>query len=265
MHPMYYLSDFEVSAAANVLARGTVAGVSVEENAIYVRDYRLLPLNGAKIRFNLTEPTAWYDVASIEKEKDYTRIALAPGSASAEADSWKLPALVALKIPLLFVVTLLVCALALYAMNLSFGLQLHFKPTMTVLLFALAGTGVALLVFAPISMLFTVVTESYHFMKVLHVVVFCAAGAFGVKILGEALLNMRAEPPTADPATGARHRPTRLIVSWLLLYCLVGAQLAWTLKPFLGTPYLPETPPFRLDKGNIFVSTIESFHSIRER
>ena len=45
----------------------------------------------------------------------------------------------------------------------------------------------------------------------------------------------------------------------------MGAQVAWTLKPFLGTPYLPETPPFRLDKGNIFVSTLESLHSIRGR
>ena len=43
-----------------------------------------------------------------------------------------------------------------------------------------------------------------------------------------------------------------------MLYALVGGQLAWTLKPFLGTPYLPETPPFRIESGNIYVSAFKT-------
>ena len=125
----------------------------------------------------------------------------------------------------------------------------------------MAGTGVMLVVFAPISLMFSVVTTSYHFMKILHVVVFAIAGLFGVKILGEGLAGMQApeEDAPPPPTHGKSHA---VLYSWLLLYCLVGAQLAWTLKPFLGTPYLPATPPFRLDKGNIFVSTLESFRGI---
>lgn len=34
------------------------------------------------------------------------------------------------------------------------------------------------------------------------------------------------------------------------------------LKPFLGTPYLPATPPFRLERGNIFVSTFGSMQDV---
>lgn len=58
----------------------------------------------------------------------------------------------------------------------------------------MAGTGVMLVVFAPISLMFSVVTTSYHFMKILHVVVFAIAGLFGVKILGEGLAGMQFTP-----------------------------------------------------------------------
>ena len=265
IHPSYYFSDFDLSAPGQSHVQGKVAGMSAENRAVYTRARNLPATSGATIRFNLSEPSEAYDVAVIGEEKGYGKIVLAPGSVLEEPGSWKLPLIVALKIPLLFILTLLVCALALYAMNMSFGLQLHFMPTMTVMLFALAGTGVALVVFAPISLLFTVVTASYHFMKILHVLVFIVAGSFGLKILGEALPSMRSQQAEADKSAATRGRAARLRLAWLLLYCLVGAQLAWTLKPFLGTPYLPATPPFRIEKGNIFVSTLESFRAVRER
>jgi len=172
---------------------------------------------------------------------------------------------VALKTPLVFVLTLLVCALALYVLNLAFGLQLRFLPSMTLALFALAGTGVMLAVFAPIALLFTVVTANYHFMKILHVLVFGIAGVFGVRILAEGLARMTGPPGEGAGAVRTTGRTRLLLLAWLLLYCLVGAQVAWTMKPFLGTPYLPETPPFRVDKGNIFVNTMESWRQLRDR
>ncbi|MFG1925849.1 hypothetical protein [Cryptosporangium sp. NPDC048952] len=40
------------------------------------------------------------------------------------------------------------------------------------------------------------------------------------------------------PAVGAFDRPvtTRLLSVWALLFGAVGAQLAWTLRPFIGEP-----------------------------
>jgi hypothetical protein len=60
---------------------------------------------------------------------------------------------------------------------------------------------------------------------------------------------------------GGRGRRAAL-VSWLILYGLVGGQVAWTLKPFLGTPYLPALPPFRLESGNIYVSFFSSLNAM---
>jgi hypothetical protein len=101
-------------------------------------------------------------------------------------------------------------------------------------------------------LLFTVVTENYHFMKVLHVLVFAIAGAFGVSVLHGGLKRL------APRGFAGFLRVKALLLSWLVLYALVGGQVAWTLKPFLGTPYLPATPPFRIESGNIYVSMARS-------
>ncbi len=287
IHPDFFFSDFELIPITGQPLQGDVAGMASNTRSIYTRE-SLPPLTpGMQVRFNRTDPSEAFAVQSFGVEKGYNKIVLVPGVPFAEHNRWLQPALVALKIPLLFLLTLLVCAFALYIVNLAVGMQLHFSASMLLMLFALAGTGVLLVVFTPIALLFTVVTTSYHFMKIMHVLIFIVAGLFGVKILAEGLTAMQAMPneaanntddalpptpprfpdgdirPLAVPRTLANtHRVRVVLFSWLLLYCLVGAQLAWTLKPFLGTPYLPATPPFRLEQGNIFVSTIESFQGI---
>ena len=262
IHPAYFFSDFEITAQDGTSHRGEVVGLTPERNAIYTRTTLNFDSPAKSVRFNVTNPTDPYTVIGISTEKGYTKIELAKGSRLREGGAWMMPFFVALKIPLLFLLTLLVCSIALYILNLAYGMQLHFMPSLTLMLFALAGTGVMLMVFAPISMLFTVVTSSYHFMKILHVLVFIIAGAFGVKILGEGLRSMNAASD-AGQDNAPKGNVRMVLLSWLLLYCLVGSQLAWTLKPFLGTPYLPATPPFRMEKGNIFVSTMESMGGIK--
>ncbi|MFP4028918.1 MAG: hypothetical protein ACLFWL_14100 [Candidatus Brocadiia bacterium] len=86
---------------------------------------------------------------------------------------------------------------------------------------------------------------------------------------GEGLSKIR-EAKTSDEEQAENSAPKKgkkapVLLAWLLLYALLGAQLAWTLKPFLGTPYLPDTPPFRIERGNIFVSAFESFPHVQDR
>jgi hypothetical protein len=258
IHPEYVFSDFALSTQSEAIT-GRVAGIDVKKRAIYAKDVNVPRVTDAEIRFNTSRPTDPYKVASIGEEKGYTAIVLAPGSVLCEPGAWRLPLLVALKTPLLFVLTLLICAPALYVLNLAFGMRLHFMPAMMLMAFALSATGTMLGVFIPIVGLFTVVTESYHFMKVFHLLVFVVAGLFGVKVLGGGLIRLaQAGAGASDSLVATWFRTRPLLLAWLLLYCLVGAQLAWTLKPFLGTPYLPATPPFRFESGNIYVSFFQS-------
>jgi hypothetical protein len=262
-HSGYYFSNFELSTPGQAPVSGKVAGMTVDDRTVYTQVELPATEPETTVRFNLSDPSEPYKVAETGKEKGYQKMVLAPGASLAEGDAWKLPVMVAVKTPLLFILTLLVCTPALYVINLALGMRLHFMPVMTLMVFALAGTGVMLVVFAPIALLFSMVTASYHFMKVLHLLIFVIAGLFGVKILGEGLARMRQEQ-AEEAGSPPRGKGRLVLLAWLLLYALVGAQLAWTLKPFLGTPYLPDTPPFRVERGNIFVSTWESFQQIRD-
>jgi hypothetical protein len=188
-------------------------------------------------------------VQYVTHEKGYTAIVLAQDSPLGEPDAWKLPLLVAVKTPLLFILTLGVCSLALYVLNLAFDIRLHFMPVMTTMSFGLAATGVMLGVLVPITGMFSAVTGDYHFMKVLHLLAFAVAGLYGVKILYRGLVRLA---PEGSRGVG------KLVFVYLVLYCIIGSQVAWTLKPYLGTPYLPATPPFRVEAGNIYVSVFSS-------
>jgi len=251
LHPQYVFSDFEFIPADGEPVSGRVAGIDLDARRVYT-DAALPAAGAGSVRFNLTMPTEPCEVKSVGSEKGYGFIELADDAALSESGACSLPAMVAVKVPALFILSLAACCLVLYILNLAFGLGLRFLPTMTLISFALAATGVMLGVFVPIVLLFTVVTENYHFMKVMHVCVFAVAGAFGLSVLHGGLKRL------APKGVGGFLRVKALLASWLVLYALVGGQVAWTLKPFLGTPYLPATPPFRIESGNIYVSMAQS-------
>ncbi|MBT3375412.1 MAG: hypothetical protein HN742_14470 [Lentisphaerae bacterium] len=263
LHPAYFFSDFELVVSDHDPIRGKVAALALDTRTVYTHTLPLPEGTYGTVRFNLSEPSEPYEVYYVGEAKGYGEIVLSPSSMLSETALWRLPLIVAVKTPLLFLLTLLICSLALYVINLVLGLRLHFLPTMALALSALTGTGVVLAGAAPIAALFTIVTESYHFMKMFHVVVFAAAGLFGVRILWEGMIRMQASDGGGERARSVGLRVRLVLLAWLFLYAFVGAQLAWTLKPFLGTPYLPATPPFRLDRGNIFVSTLGSAGQLR--
>lgn len=264
-HPQFFFSDFESSDGGAPKTAGKVAGLSPDKRRVYLRDAKVQPPPGSLIRFNTSRPSAPYRVVASGSEGGFAYVDLDRDGILAEAAPWKQVLAVAVKIPALFLFSLLTCALALYVLNLAFSLNLHFAPVMALLSMGLAATGVMLGVFFPIALLFSVVTGQYHFMIVMHVLIFMLAGLFGVRVLSGGLSAMtnpeRAEVGLAARiATGLKTR--MLLASWLLLYALVGGQMAWTLKPYLGTPYLPATPPFRVESGNIYVSFVQSLFRV---
>jgi len=249
LHPDYFFSSLEVKARDGSLWQSDVAGVDFQARRVYVGQQVPADTVGGQVRFNITHPTDPYPVAATGQDKGYGYLELGPEAELRESDPWRLPLLVAWKVPLLFILTLAVCSFALYVLNLALEVRLRFMPVVTVMCFGLAATGVMLGVMVPITFLFSVVTADYHFMKMLHLLAFLVAGIYGVRILYRGLVSLAPD--------GAARVP-QLVFAALLLYGLVGGQVAWTLKPYLGTPYLPATPPFRVERGNVYVSALQS-------
>jgi hypothetical protein len=181
-----------------------------------------------------------------------------------------------LKVPALFLLTLFICYPSLYVFSTMLGSRLSFSGTLVLLMGIVVLSIVALASFGPIVAFFAVSTESYHFMKLLNVAFFAVAGFLGVGALLKALQSLvgAAPPANAVPATpivppvltrkeelNSPERKVRQVFRiWILIYALVGAQMGWILRPFLGHPSLPFTW-FRARQANFFVDV---WHSIQK-
>ena len=212
---------------------------------------------------------------------------------------WQI-AVSAVKVPLLFLLTLLVTFPSLYVFSALGDSPLKGADTARLLLAAVTVNLALLASFGPITGFFTLSTDSYPFMVVLNTAFFAVSGFVGLGFLRRALAGLFARAgasrlraaeeealaslpdddaldaaATADgddddePAPGARvmrrialdsarqqvairsHSAQRVFRVWIVIYAIVGAQMAWILRPFIGTPSL-EFALFRPRSSNFF-------------
>ena len=161
----------------------------------------------------------------------------------------------AVKLPLLFLATLVVCSPTLYFFNLIFGSNQSLAQNFTLILTAITVTAVLLLSFAPIVLFFLLTTSQYQFFKLLNVGVFTISGLVGVLFLSQ---GMRLVSDSGKEGVSARRNVVRL---WILIYAFVGSQMAWTLRPFIGAPGL-DFELFRQLGGNFYANVFASFGEI---
>lgn len=203
----------------------------------------------------------------------------------------------AVKLPLLFLVTLAICLPTLYLFNLVFGARLSVRQSLALVMVALTVTAMLALAFAPIALFFLITAPDYNFFKLLNVAILALSALVGLRFLtgGMRVLNdhglltpEKSETPVEAPVSppvpapelvpvGAapngsptpapapvpaqvppgymltpigQPRPAprpvavkqpappsmTLLYVWILLFGFVGTQLAWTLRPFFGSP-----------------------------
>jgi hypothetical protein len=161
----------------------------------------------------------------------------------------------AVKLPLLFLATLVVCSPTLYFFNLIFGSNQSLAQNFTLILTAVTVTAVLLLSFAPILLFFLLTTSNYQFFKLLNVGMFTITGIVGVIFLGQ---GMRIVSAPGKEGARARRNVVRL---WILIYAFVGSQMAWTLRPFIGAPSIG-FELFRQLGGNFYANIFASIGEV---
>jgi hypothetical protein len=159
------------------------------------------------------------------------------------------------KLPLLFLSTLVICSPTLYFFNLIFGSNQSLAQSFCLLLAAITVTAVLLLSFAPVVLFFLLTSSHYQFFKLLNVGVFTVAGLIGVLFLGQ---GMQLVSATRQEGRVARWVVVRL---WVLLYAFVGSQMAWTLRPFIGAPSMT-FELFRQLGGNFYANVFAGIGEI---
>ena len=190
-----------------------------------------------------------------------------------------------IKVPSLFLLTLVVTFPSLYVFNALVGSPLLILPVLRLLIASLAVMLATLASIGPIVSFFSVTTTSYPFMILLNVLVFATAGMLGMAFLLQPLHRLivacaapapiETPPPlvgdeSPEPATGALEptpdRPmsahTRTLFQiWVTVFGLVGAQMAWVLRPFIGHPNQPFTW-LRPIHSNFFEAVLHTLQNI---
>jgi hypothetical protein len=192
------------------------------------------------------------------------------------------------KVPALFFLTLLVTFPSLYVFNALVGSRLTIRSVLRLLIAAL---GVMLAVLASLGTIvafFSASTSSYSFMIILNVVVFAISGMLGLTFLMQTLhrlsvaqeeaefessrklyqppdqssavpppLPSAGEPCAIDAMQGRMPTPhVRAVFRiWVIVFGLVGAQMGWVLRPFIGNPNLAFTL-FRHRESNFFEAVL---------
>lgn len=134
------------------------------------------------------------------------------------------------KVPVLYLVTLAVCFPSLYVVNVIMGSRLSFLQTLALILLAMALNAILLAACSPIAVFFSLTGSSYHFLKLLHVVIFAFSGAWGMLGLWRGLHAM-CEVSELYP-----RQAVRILQIWVVIFAFVGTQMAWSLRPFIGKP-----------------------------
>lgn len=161
----------------------------------------------------------------------------------------------AMKLPVLYLLTLIICFPTLFIFNTLFGSKQTLGQYFVILLSTVAVTSLLLIAFAPITLFFMLTADHYQFFKLLNVGIFAIAGFIGVGYFYKGMLHFSTEDKKAQKTV------KRLLALWILLYAFVGSQLAWTIRPFFGS----EGSPFSLFRelgGNFYTDIIAAISEV---
>jgi hypothetical protein len=132
----------------------------------------------------------------------------------------------ALKVPLLLLVTSLLCLPAFFVLNTVLGLRDDFREALQAILAAQAGLSVALAALSPVVRFWYFSNDSYAAAQLFNAVLFAIATVAGHLVMRRYYRTLVARRRT--------HRVT--LYGWVILYAFVGIQMGWTLRPFIGIP-----------------------------
>ncbi len=154
---------------------------------------------------------------------------------------------VAAKIPILLFGTLGICAPALFTFNVLLGSNLTLKQTLAMLVISTYLTSAILASLAPIVFFFILSGSGRDFVLLLNVIACAIAGGFGVALLWGGMKYMTVK--------SGQEPNLAILKTWSVIYMFVGTQLAWTLRPFVGTR--GEFALFRTLGGDFYTAMLQ--------
>lgn len=201
-------------------------------------------------------------------------------------DAWMQTFASTIKLPLLFFLTLLVTFPSLYVFNALVGSRLKLLSVLKLLVASIAVMLTVVASLGPIVVFFSLCTTSYPFMQLLNVATSTVAGILGLSFLlrtlhrlvliqdNNSLIEAAASTAGASSEAADTKRLSALDAVgrtpakaksvfriWTVVFSLVGAQMSWVLRPFIGSPALG-FEWFRARESNFFMAVIHAIQKL---
>ena len=161
----------------------------------------------------------------------------------------------AIKLPSLFLGTLVICFPGFFVIQVLVGSRLRLSQVLALVLGALSLSAILLAAVVPITAFFLLTGANYYFLTLLHVLIVLGAGLVGMAALHEGLAF-------ACEKRGVYPKKAMTIMKvWAVLFAFVGIQLAWNLQPFVGDRGLP-FKLFRHNEGNFYTAVVYSLNKL---
>jgi hypothetical protein len=143
------------------------------------------------------------------------------------------------KLPWLLILTLALCVPSLHIFSAYLGSKLTFAQNLALATTSVAIIAIVLTAFAPIVWFFMFASNHYEFGVFVNLLAFSIGGLLGVSYLFSAAQYLY----TAYPRP---HRFLSFLTMWIMLYGVVGAQMAYNLGP-----YFSQTDRFFNPRGDV--------------
>ena len=177
------------------------------------------------------------------------------GAILGASSTWMQCLVSVIKLPALYLLTLIICFPTLYFFNVMFGSKRTFEQYLALLMTAMAMISILMFGFAPVSLFFLLSTSDYNFFLLLNVAIMAITGFLGISFFYQGMQFL-----SEEDAEGKDIR-LNILRFWLGLYGFVGTQLGWTLRPFFGSPG-QAFELFRSRESNFYLSVWNSIRHI---
>jgi hypothetical protein len=231
----------------------SISDQQLREPALVIRIFRSVVREHASliddVIANRNVGTRWRELAFL-----MTASAAMYGSVLGWWHGPRLAAYVAVKLPLVLIVTSMITMLFAWIAARAVGLSLRFAQVGALTFLGLATASVLMASVTPVAWLFTATAlpppspaarTAHNALYLTHTLLIGLSGLAGTRHLWQALRATRA----------SRAAVLTTYVTWLAAYALVGGEVAWMLRPFVGS-VSPEFPVVFLREdalvGNVY-------------
>lgn len=168
--------------------------------------------------------------------------------------SWLQALSTAVKMPMLFLLTLAFTLPALYFFALAWlNIQVSVSQAGVIVLTGIGVTAFLLLGLSPVTLFFVLTSTNYPFFQLLAVVFVAISGFSGLYYILQGMTWVDKNQELASGSMGSA-----LLRAWVILYGFVGSQMTWRLSPLIGDPQYPFVL-LQPSRDNFFVDVINAF------